>query len=67
MDGKQYYTYRKGNAQFYALDSNYIDPKQLSWLKDELQSSNADGRSATSIILCIRMRNSWLVTELRTC
>ena len=42
MDGKQYYTYRKGNAQFYALDSNYMDPKQLSWLKDELQSSNAD-------------------------
>jgi len=42
MDGKQYYTYRKGNAQFYALDSNYIDPKQLSWLKDELESSNAD-------------------------
>jgi len=42
MDGQQYYTYRKGNVQFYALDSNYMDPKQLTWLKNELQNSNAD-------------------------
>jgi hypothetical protein len=42
MGGQQYYSYRKGNAQFFALDSNYMDPKQLTWLKGELQSSNAD-------------------------
>jgi predicted MPP superfamily phosphohydrolase len=41
MNGQQYYTYRKGNAQFFALDSNYMDPKQLSWLSQELQKSDA--------------------------
>ena len=42
MNGQQYYTYRKGNVQFYALDSNYLDPKEIDWLKKELQNSNAD-------------------------
>ena len=42
MDGQQYYTYRKGNAQFFALDSNYMSPEQLTWLEKELKNSNAD-------------------------
>jgi len=42
MDGQQYYTYRKGNAQFFALDSNYMSPEQLAWLEKELKNSNAD-------------------------
>ena len=41
MNGQQYYTYRKGNTQFFALDSNYMDPKQLAWLSQELQKSDA--------------------------
>jgi phosphodiesterase/alkaline phosphatase D-like protein len=42
MNGQQYYTYKRGNAQFFALDSNYMSPQQLSWLEKELQSSRAD-------------------------
>ena len=46
MDGKQYYTYKKGNAQFFALDSNYMTPEQLAWLEQELKGSNADWKIA---------------------
>jgi 3',5'-cyclic AMP phosphodiesterase CpdA len=42
MNGQQYYTYRKGNVQFFVLDSNYMKPEQLSWLEKELQHSEAD-------------------------
>jgi hypothetical protein len=42
MNGRQYYTYTKGNAQFFALDSNYMSPEQLAWLEKELKASNAD-------------------------
>lgn len=46
MNGKRYYTFTKGNAEFFVLDSNYMDPGQLSWLKDELQKSNAEWKIA---------------------
>jgi hypothetical protein len=42
MNGANYYTFRKGNVRFFALDSNYMDPKQLAWLESELQSSGSD-------------------------
>lgn len=42
MNGKQYYTFKKGNVRFFALDSNYMDPKQLAWLEQELQASGSD-------------------------
>src|SRR5215471_7824855 len=32
MDGQRYYTFRKGDAQFFALDSTYMDGAQLDWL-----------------------------------
>jgi hypothetical protein len=41
MDGKQYYSFRKGNAEFFALDSNYMDPQQVRWLDRELAASDA--------------------------
>ncbi|HXK02426.1 MAG TPA: metallophosphoesterase [Verrucomicrobiae bacterium] len=41
MDGKKYYSFKKGGVLFLALDSNYMDPAQLNWLKSELHSSNA--------------------------
>ena len=40
MNGERYYTYTKGSARFFVLDSNYMDQKQLKWLEDELQKSN---------------------------
>jgi predicted MPP superfamily phosphohydrolase len=36
MKGQRYYAFTKGNVRFFALDSNYMDPKQLSWLRFEL-------------------------------
>ena len=42
MNGQKYYTYKKGNVRFFALDSNYMDRQQLSWLEKELQNSGSD-------------------------
>ena len=42
MNGARYYTYKKGNVRFYALDSDYMDPPQLQWLEHELQKSGGD-------------------------
>jgi 3',5'-cyclic AMP phosphodiesterase CpdA len=42
MNGQQYYTYKKGDVQFFVLDSNYMKPEQLSWLEKQLQNSGAD-------------------------
>jgi predicted phosphodiesterase len=39
MGGERYYSFRKGEAGFFALDSNYMDPKQLSWLEQNLKNS----------------------------
>jgi predicted phosphodiesterase len=40
MNGERYYTFTKGDARFFVLDSNYVDQKQLQWLEDELARSN---------------------------
>jgi predicted phosphodiesterase len=40
MNGERFYTFKKGDARFFALDSNYMDQKQLKWLDDELARSN---------------------------
>ena len=42
MNGQQYYTYKKSNVRFFALDSNYMTPQQLSWLEKELQNSGSE-------------------------
>jgi predicted phosphodiesterase len=42
MNGQQYYSFKKGNVQFFVLDSNYMDPKQLAWLEKELGGSKTD-------------------------
>ena len=36
MGGQRYYTFKKGNAEFFALDSNYMDPEQLQWVEQKL-------------------------------
>jgi hypothetical protein len=40
MNGERYYTFTKGDARFFALDSNYMDPPQLKWLEEQLSRSN---------------------------
>ncbi len=42
MNGQLYYTFQKGNARFFVLDTNYMDPKQLAWLEKELPRAGAD-------------------------
>ena len=39
MNGLTYYTFKKGNVRFFALNSNYMEPKQLAWLENELKGA----------------------------
>ncbi len=41
MNGERYYTFKKGDIQFFALDSDYMDGQQLTWLEQSLRSSKA--------------------------
>jgi hypothetical protein len=41
MNGERYYTFKRGDTQFYALDSTYMDARQLTWLEQNLRSSSA--------------------------
>jgi predicted MPP superfamily phosphohydrolase len=41
MNGERYHTFKKGDVQFFALDSTYMDARQLTWLEQNLRSSNA--------------------------
>jgi predicted phosphodiesterase len=43
MKGERFYTFKpKPGIRFFALDSNYMDPKQLDWLEKELAASGSD-------------------------
>jgi hypothetical protein len=42
MNGKEYYRFGKGNVAFYALNSNYMDKKQVQWLEGELAKDTAE-------------------------
>jgi predicted phosphodiesterase len=46
MGGERYYTYTKKNVRFFALDSDYMDPKQLDWLTSQLKESTDDWKIA---------------------
>jgi predicted phosphodiesterase len=41
MDGKRFYSFRKGDVEFFVLDSTYMSPAQMDWLKDALPKSDA--------------------------
>jgi hypothetical protein len=44
MDGKLYYSYKapKQSVRFFALESGYMEPEQLSWVEKELKGSSDD-------------------------
>ena len=42
MNGKEYYRFKKGNVAFYALNSNYMDKKQLTWLQEQLAADTSE-------------------------
>jgi hypothetical protein len=41
MGGQRYYSFQKKDVEFFALDSNYMDPQQLTWLESQLKNSDA--------------------------
>ena len=36
MEGEEYYRFKKGDVAFYALNSNYMDKRQIKWIEDEM-------------------------------
>jgi predicted phosphodiesterase len=46
MNGQRFYTFRKGDVRFFALDSNYMDKDQRTWLERELANSNSKWKIA---------------------
>jgi predicted phosphodiesterase len=40
MNGERFYTFKKGDARFFVLDSNYMDQPQLKWLEEQLSRAN---------------------------
>ena len=46
MNGEEYYNFKKGDVSFYALNSNYMDKKQLAWLEEKLKGDTSDWKVA---------------------
>jgi 3',5'-cyclic AMP phosphodiesterase CpdA len=49
MNGERYYSFKPSplaGVRFFALDSNYMDKKQLDWLAKELAASGSDWKIA---------------------
>jgi 3',5'-cyclic AMP phosphodiesterase CpdA len=46
MGGQRFYTFTRLNVQFFALDSNYMDTAQLTWLRRMLEASTAPWKIA---------------------
>ena len=46
MDGKRFYNFKKDDTEFFVLDSTYMTPAQVEWLKKALDSSDAKWKIA---------------------
>jgi hypothetical protein len=46
MNGEEYYQFKKGEVSFYALNSNYMDKKQLAWFEEKLKADTAKWKVA---------------------
>jgi predicted phosphodiesterase len=46
MGGKRYYNFSKGDVEFFVLDSTYMTPAQVEWLKGALEGSRKDWKIA---------------------
>jgi len=42
MNGEEYYRFKKGNASFYSLNSNYMDKKQVKWFEEQLSKDDSE-------------------------
>jgi predicted MPP superfamily phosphohydrolase len=46
MNGEEYYNFKKGSVSFYALNSNYMDKRQLAWLEEKLKGDASEWKVA---------------------
>ena len=46
MNSERFYTFTKGNIDFFVLDSNYMDRKQLDWFERAIKDSKSDWKMA---------------------
>jgi hypothetical protein len=46
MKGEEYYRIKRGNASFYALNSNYMDKRQLKWIEEQLAKDDSEWKVA---------------------
>ena len=46
MNGERFYTFTKGKIEFFVLDSNYMDRKQLDWFERALKDSKSEWKMA---------------------
>jgi hypothetical protein len=48
MDGKLYYTFKapSQSVRFFALESGYMDPEQVTWIENELKGASEDWKIA---------------------
>jgi predicted phosphodiesterase len=41
MGGQRFYSFKKANVSFFALDSTYMNPEQMRWLENQLRASDS--------------------------
>jgi predicted phosphodiesterase len=46
MNGERFYTFTKGTIEFFVLDSNYMDRKQLDWFERAMKDSKSEWKMA---------------------
>ncbi|MDQ4121592.1 MAG: metallophosphoesterase [Acidobacteriota bacterium] len=46
MEGEEYYRIKKGDVSFYALNSNYMDKRQIKWLEEKLSGDTSKWKIA---------------------
>lgn len=46
MNGEEFYRFDKGGVAFYALNSNYMDKRQIKWMTDELGKDQSEWKIA---------------------
>jgi predicted phosphodiesterase len=46
MNGERFYSFTKGNVEFFVLDSNYMDRKQLDWFERAIKASKSEWKMA---------------------
>lgn len=46
MNGEEFYRFKKSDVAFYALNSNYMDKRQIKWMEDEFSKDTSKWKIA---------------------